>query len=76
MYVPPQSFEVEIFVVLTPGSLGVKNVHGQCGIVKDHTHMYIHTLCVAEAVALVAQMAVRINLKLSSTTASLSSFPS
>lgn len=60
----PLGFEV----VLAPGSLGVENVHGQCGMVKDHTHTFTVTLCVSQAMAPVSQMAVRINLKLSSAT--------
>ena len=39
----PQSFEVENWAVLAPGSLGVENVHGQCGMVKDHTHTHTNT---------------------------------
>lgn len=56
MCVCPQSFEVQIWAVLSPGSLEVENVHGQCGMVKDHTRMY--TYSVSLAVAPVSQMAL------------------
>lgn len=58
----PQSFEVEIGAVLSLGSLEVENVHGRCGMVRDHTY--------ALAVAPVSHMALYPSLKPSPAAAS------